>query len=239
MTRQVLRRDDEKHIDMKRFLEEMIENPEMVGAMDSANINAHIEECLASLNCLRMGGRSTPLTALCILLWYARDRGSDVALDVERCLTKAFDICRDPSYVRPEWGVVLVGVLVARHLDRLPERERKDKPREEVARQCRMLLRDLDSRGVTPPVRDAAGVLLNAWDAGFPHGLTPVVQTCLNTWPETSGAKDIDLKTIVEYLGPLSSEIVTCNMTHRERVLYRAMCERDGKWDMLSRISLE
>jgi len=224
---------------MKQLLKGLIENPEMVAGMDNAGINAHIEECLASLNRLRMGGRSTPLTALCVLLWHAHGRSPEVALDVERCLTKAFDICRDPSYVRPEWGVVLAGVLIAKYMDRLSESENGEGPREGVARQSRMMLRDLDGRGVTKPVQEAAGALLNAWDAEFPRGLAPVVETCLNAWPETSSAKDLDLETIRAYLGPLSSEIVTCNMTHRERVLYRAMCERDGKWEMLKNISLE
>ena len=43
--------------------------PEILSALDAATINARIEDCLDSMYRLRMGGRTTAMTVLCILLW--------------------------------------------------------------------------------------------------------------------------------------------------------------------------
>lgn len=239
MSRRPLDKDNASHMDMKEFMNMMIFDPSIVDKIEFAEINSRIKEYLDAIHRFRMGGRSTPLISLCLLLWYAHNHGADLEINVEECLTKAIDICRDPSYVQPEWGVVLTGVIVAHYVSLLPVKDGNDNPREEIEKQCRMMLRDLDQRGVTQPVRQAAGALLNAWDAGFPHGLTPVVKAGLNAWPDTTDVKDLDLKAIQSYLGPLSSQIVTCDMTQRERTLYHAMCELDGKWELLQNIKLE
>lgn len=237
VSRQVLDLDDAKHLEMKSLLETLIHDQGLASRLESQLVNDYIGTCLGAIRRLRMGGRSTSLTVLCILLWAVHERGSEIEIDVEEVLAKAFDICRDPSYVRPEWGVVLIGVLVARYLGRLPEIEGKSEQRKEIVKQCRMMLRDLDQRGVTEPVKESAGALLNAWDAHFPRGLTPVVKAGLNSWPDIAAATDLDPETIRKYLRPLSTEIVTCDMTKRERVLYRALSEMDGKWAMLESIA--
>lgn len=234
MGEQVLDRDERN---MKEFLCKLVKNPETLSAWDVAAINARIEDCWDWIYRLRMGGRSAALTVLCILLWSARHRSPDVKLDVEKSIAKAFDICRDPSFIRPEWGIVLAGVLIAGYLNRLSESDDNNSARQEIEKQCRMVLRNLEGyAGTTEVVRTATGVMLTEWDAGFPNGLNPVIKSCLDGWPDTAGAQGLDLGMIRDYLEPLSCRILAGDMTHRERMLYKAMLELNGDWALFGRL---
>jgi hypothetical protein len=180
-----------------------------------------------------MGGRSASLIALCVILWRIDHKRRGVRLDVEALLSVAFRIALDPSFIFPEWAVVLAGVLLARHTERL-----SPDSRDEVVRQCMLLLRDLEGRpSVSRAVRIAAGALRQEWDCGFRIGLDPVVRCCLREWPDTANARNISPSALDEIVRAMN-EVLPGAFTERERRLYRLNLERQGEWAVLGRVRL-
>src|SRR5947208_2719920 len=105
-------------------------------------------------------------------------------VQVEEMLALALRVAVDPSFVLPEWAVVLTGVLIASYRDQIPEGVRDD-----VLDQCRRLLEDVERRVEFPPaLRAAAGALLSEWQFGFPSGLRRVAEACISYWPEAGPA---------------------------------------------------
>ena len=112
--------------DVKMFAILEVINKDHQRICKMGNYNATLDLCMCRLNNLRMGGRSSSLIAMSVMLWSVHDRGCDVKVDVERFLALAFRIAVDPSFVQPEWAVVLAGVMIARYLNRLPEQLKKE-----------------------------------------------------------------------------------------------------------------
>ncbi|MEK7992738.1 MAG: hypothetical protein AAB403_02930 [Planctomycetota bacterium] len=216
----------------KRFAE-ILRNPSVVDSMNDSAVATVVEECVGRLSRLRMGGRSTPLYALSIVLWKSHNRSLESAFDVEELLATAFRICLDPSFVRPEWGVVLTSVVIARYLERLPAGECS-----EIVGQCRMNLRFLESSStVVTAVQQSARVLLACWDAEFPSGLEPVLAACRENWPTSSSVSDVSSGRLREIMDEMNA-VLPGLLTERERSLYRLHMERSGNWEALEKASL-
>jgi hypothetical protein len=222
-----------RDVEMFELLEVIIKSPQQICEMDNYEVNAILDLCMYRLNKLRMGGRSSSLVAMSVVLWSIHDRGCDVKVDVERFLALAFRIAMDPSFVQPEWAVVLAGVMIARYLNRLPEG-----PKEEVEKQCKRLLCYLegDEQG-NEVVRDAARGLIQSWDKNFPDGLNPVVKACLDGWADRLSVKITDEE--LEKKMDEMSKSLPANMKDEDRKLYREYLERKGKWQILEGICLK
>jgi len=213
-------------------LEEILRNPADVSQMAKNEIDSIVRFCMRRLNRFRMGGRSSCLVGLSIVLWHSHDHADTEEIDVEECLTLAFRITLDPTFVQPEWGVVLAGVIIARYLDGLPAELKK-----EIGKQSRLVLRHLESRSANKAVRSAASALLMAWDGSFPKGLNPVIKAGLEAWPQTTAGSEIANDRIERLMEELS-EVLPAEILERERLLYRLNLERQGKWQLFEAVSL-
>lgn len=63
--------------EMFERLKSIIRSPRAIEKMNDASVNDTLDFCLSRLRRLRMGGRSSALVAMSVLLWAARDRKSD------------------------------------------------------------------------------------------------------------------------------------------------------------------
>jgi hypothetical protein len=223
----------ERDNEIYKSLETIISNPEEIRKMDNEAVNATLNFCINRLNRFRMGGRSSALVGLSVLLWHLHERGTDIKIDVEECFSLAFRTAIDPSFVQPEWGIVLSGVLIARYLDRLPSQASA-----EIVRQCRLLLEHLekDNNNLTT-MPQAASALIQTWDADFPQGMNPVVKTCLAGWPETTSVNIIDKRRLEKLIDEMNSNL-PANLSERQRKLYRLQLEQWGKWRQLEKVAL-
>lgn len=221
--------------DVKMFAILEVINKDHQRICKMGNYNATLDLCMCRLNNLRMGGRSSSLIAMSVMLWYVHDRGCDVKEeDVERFLASAFRIAVDPSFVQPEWAVVLAGVMIARYLNRLPEKLKK-----EVEKQCKRLLRYLEGHEHgNKVVRDATRALIRSWDKNFPDGLNTVVKACLDGWADRSRVKTTDNEELKKKMDEMS-ESLPASMKDEDRKLYRAYLEQEGKWRILEDICLK
>lgn len=213
-------------------LSAIVKNPRMIDEMDDASLDFAIHDCLKELNRLRMGGRSTSLQMLVVLLWNTPRR--KIQLAIEACLALAFRLAGDPSFAQPEWGIVLAGVLIARYMGGcLPTGTET-----EIASQCKLLLAYFESTlGVSPAVQKAAAFLTECWVTGFPNGINPVLKACLAAWPETAataGTSDSELK---DQTNLMFATLPAC-MTEGDRRIFRLFLEKEGKWNILDMISL-
>ena len=110
--------------------------------LNEEEMHDYLHSSIEALNRFTMGGRSTCLIALSLLLWkgdksYIKSSG----ISVEELLSMSFRIITDPSFIFPEWGAVLAGVVIAKHLDDFSEESLTD-----IDNQCKLLLRHLTSR---------------------------------------------------------------------------------------------
>jgi hypothetical protein len=218
---------------MFQRLKSIISSPQDAREMDAASVNGAVDFCLDRLRRLRMGGRSSALIAMSVLLWEARKRKTNIALDVEECLSLAFRVALDPSFVQAEWAIVLSGVLIEGYLGNLPPESQA-----EIIRQCRLMLQHIESSpGTVSVVRDAARFLLSAWDAHFPRGLDPVVRICCAGWSGTSSVAAISGARLKELMDQMSCRL-PASMSDRERSLYRLYLERAGDWQLLGNVFL-
>ena len=226
----VIRRDDDTFKNLKALLD----GTEDIGSWDDIKLKDVLSSYFGRLDRLRMGGRSSPLIALSILLWFAHDREPVVDLDVENRLNKAFQIAMDPSYLYPEWGLVLAGVLIARYLGRLPKRVQG-----QIEMQSRLLLEYLKSNGhASPSIPHTAGALLKALDGGFASGLDPVVKTCASGWPDTASMTEMSDTELDEAAEALSREALPGAWSVEDRILCRAFLEKKHLWKAFESISL-
>lgn len=223
-----------RDMEMFELLEAIIKSPQHICEMDNYELNAILDLCMYRLNKLRMGGRSSSLIAMSVMLWSVHDRGCDVKVDVERFLALAFRIAVDPSFVQPEWAVVLAGVMIAKYLNRLPEKLKK-----EVEKQCKRLLRYLEGHEHgNKVVRDATRALIRSWDKNFPDGLNIVVKACLDGWADRLRVKTTDNEELKKKMDEMS-ESLPASMKDEDRKLYRAYLEQEGKWRILEDICLK
>lgn len=209
-----------------------------VEVMDDATVTATVEGCVRRLERFRMGGRSIPLYGLAVLLWRAHDRWPRIPCDVERLLSLGFRITLDPSFVQPEWGIVLIGVLLARY-----DRWLGAEPGAwgAIVGQCRKNLSYLQRVPAAPPaVRSAVASLLEQWHENpqrFPNGLEPAKRACLESWPDTSSIQGMP-KTELEPIIAKLNEKLPSDLSEEERRCYRRHLELEGIWRTLEEIPL-
>jgi hypothetical protein len=207
----------------------VIRDPKILLGKEPDAINALIAFCMGRLSRFSMGGRSVPLVGLSVVLWNADDPVA-LKLDLETPLANAFAIAMDPSYIWPEWGIVLAGVIICRYIPLLPEVAQGVK--NELTNQCRLRLRYLCGKDLPQPcdaVRKAAQALGEQWALGFPQGLQPVVQTCLDTWENTSGLESVTPDELQRRMGALDA-IQPAWYSEEDRRFYRLGMERAGTW---------
>lgn len=219
----------------KRF-EDILRAPQdSIDAMDDTAVAATAADCLLRLQHLRMGGRSTPLYTLAVLLWHTHDRWPRIPFDVEDRLALAFRLSLDPSFVQPGWGIVLIGVLIARYGKRLPV---KNGAKDEVLRQCRQNLGYLEECSTaTSAVQGVAAKLLECWSADFPKGVNPVKQSWLESWPDSSDIQDFPQAKLDEIIKKMNEKLPAA-LTEDDRRYYRLHLERKEIWSTLERVSL-
>lgn len=219
--------------DKIRKLSSIIENPANIGKKGKLTFREAIDECINSLSRLRMGGRSVCLVAASVLLWHEAQRSKDAKIDIEQWLALAFRISMDPSFIQPEWGIVLAGVLIEKYVDALPEEIQV-----EIINQARRLLCYLeDQRDSNASASLAASALLRSWDAGFPNGLNPVIKSCFERWPDTSEVSAISDERLKQLTDEMESSL-PASISEREKMLYRLYLERSGEWKVLANVSL-
>jgi hypothetical protein len=160
------------------------------------------------------------LIGLSIILWNIHNRLT-IDFDVEELLNLAFRVTLDPSFAQPEWGVVLMGILLARYRDRFPSDSRA-----EIVEQCRKLLRVLEDHSmVANVVRRAASTLCEVMNVDFVDGLDPVVECCLCKLPDTSRISSMPPERLNELIDVMNGCIPTL-LNNRERRIYRLYLER-------------
>ena len=81
----------ENHEKWSRRFELVLSNPSKIAEMDNSKVGETVETCVGRLRRVRMGGRSTPLYVLAILLWHAHDRSPRIQVDVEELLAARVD----------------------------------------------------------------------------------------------------------------------------------------------------
>lgn len=216
-------------------LHPLLKEPTSAAKLDENDFVDLLRYCVGRIRRLRMGGRSLPLFSLGVLLWH-RDSDSlaQADIDVEELLADALKICRDPSYVQPEWALVVVGALLARHASLIP-----DEVRDEALQQCRIMLCFLEQPGRSvEAVAMASRTLINCWDEGFSNGLQPVVDACLKAWQDPSEVRGISKGRLKELIVAMNDHLPE-TLSDRDRDLYRRYRELSGSWQLLERIRFE
>ena len=214
----------------------ILRNGGVLAERDDDYVIEKIDECRQCVHRVRIGGRSMPLCTLAVILWHVNDRWPRLRFDIEEYLATAFRVSLDPSFIHPEWGVVLGGVLIARYQQYLPPDNR-----DETLSQFRHYLQYLQRCPTPPvPVQRAAASLLSCWDAGFPEGLDPVIRACLESWPDASGLSSIPPEKLQEDIDRLAKDfpLLRRALTDRERQLYRLHWQRKGVWSVLEGVRL-
>jgi hypothetical protein len=219
----------ERDARMATALTAIIRNPGILADMDQEEVVGDIKFCVKRLRLVRMGGRSVALVALSVILWYAKEP-EQIPLDIEDLLVMAFGITTDPSYIWPEWGVVLAGVLIARYLPLMAEDSERQK--QELTQQCRLRVAHL-CRQIPPvatrPARDAAQALRGQWDEGFRHGLDAVVKAAIDAWPDTLAVESTSAEILKARISALDL-IQPAWYSAEDWAFYRLSMERSGNW---------
>lgn len=214
-----------RDLELAKKVKEALLNPRN---LTKKSVTTFVELCIECLERLRMGGRSTPLLALCTLLWH---RSNDIQIsdrDVEKLFCTGFHIAGDPSYGYPEAGVLLVGTLLAKCSNKLPINSRED-----IFNQARMMLEYIEQGGSYPnSVRLTASCLLEAWDMKFENGLTDAVNVLKTLWPDTSPISSIPQEIIEKEIENIELNFVRLqfSITDRQRRIYRLYLQRKGRW---------
>jgi len=148
-------------------------------------------------------------------------------------LNLALGIAMDPSYIWPEWGVVLAGVLISKCSSLLPEMTDEQRATKiEVLAQAELRVTHLAGErlpSAIPSVRAAAKALLIEWKQSFPHGLQPVVDASQDAWPAVdplAGMSDVALQAEVDRL----DRIMQAGYADDDRRFYRLSMERKDAW---------
>jgi hypothetical protein len=230
----ILKRD----VDKLKQLNDIIGAPSQILKMDGKSVQAVLQECLARLRTVRMGGRSTSLACLSIVLWQIKPANQKEMIEslgsvnVEALLALAFQLACDPSYIQPEWGVVLAGVLIAKYSRQMPRGSKS-----EAMQQCHVLLQHLKKCAKSSSVRHAAAALLQAWKNNFRDGLDSVIQNGYRQWPKTDDCSSISQRELDKQIRKLL-KVLPEAMNERQRKLYRLFLERKGSRQLLQSVSL-
>lgn len=215
-----------------RELAPFIEDPKKLEAASEASLQRLIDGCISRLEAVQMGGRSASLVGLSVILWVV-SRRRRVTFPVVKLLSLCLKIAKDPSFIQPEWAVVLAGVLIARYPSDIVLGAR-----EEIVNQSRQQLRDIrDDPALPKPVHMAATSLLEEWDLKFKSGLDPVVQCCLRGWPDTTSVRSISQTELNEII-QIMNETLPGSLSDKDRIFYRLNLERNGDWKLLESIRM-
>lgn len=227
---------DERDEELAVALARVLKQPETLRTLDATSINDTLDYCLRRTRLLRMGGRSAPLVGASVIIWSAP--AATIRLDVERfdlesTLNWALAIAMDPSFVWPEWGIILVGVILARFPLLAPTnlKESHAAARIEISSQVRLRLSHLvRDRRPTPQsqVVEVSRALLGEWDLRFPNGLQPVVQLAEAAWP-AAASRNVSDEQIKERMHTLDT-LMPAWYSEEDRTFYRAKLERAGGW---------
>jgi hypothetical protein len=214
------------------FVRDLIEDPSRIDKLSATQIKETSLFCFGRLQAFRMGGRSAPLVGLSVLLWRAKPEHLRF-LNVDWALNIAFAIATDPSYIWPEWGVVLAGVLISKCTSLLPETTDEERVmKTELLAQAELRLIHL--AGERPPtagpsVRVTAESLIAEWKQKFLNGLQPIVEASQADWPTLvprSTMSDTALQGEIERL----DRIMPAWYDDEDRRLYRLSMERKDVW---------
>jgi len=238
--------------DLARLIVKMIDQPEIVRNMSGTEVRGVVRFCYRRLQRFRMGGRSAPLIGLCVILWNAKathldflvrdveTERLDLDLDLDAALNTALGIAMDPSYIWPEWGVVLAGVIAWRCFRLLPEdSEKRRATKDELTAQLRLRLVHLkDGRPPTAAgsVQRAAEAVLDEWTKQFPSGMQPVVEACSKPWPDSALAGKTSESLLQARIDDLD-KIMPAWYTAEDRAVYRSSMERRDAW-IVSKVHL-
>jgi len=217
-------------------LKKLIQNSDSISSMNEKEINDKILYCMKQLNKFTMGGRSACLIALSLLLWKSdRSCVSLPDIDFEPLLSMSFRITTDPSFIFPEWGIILAGVIIAKYSDCFPKDSLDD-----ILKQCKLLLQHLKNKsGLHDAIRITAEALLASWENNFCEGLNPLVKTSLAAWPDTSDCKDINTEELREQLVKLSKRTLSADLNISERRLYKLLLEKEGEWKQFELLNMK
>lgn len=222
----------ERDVRLAAALREIVRDPSIVANLDEETVIGDVDFCLARLRLVRMGGRSVGLVGLSVILWFAR-HPEKLRLNVEEILVTAFGISMDPSYIWPEWGIVLAGVFIARYLPLLPDgTDGQKKAKLELSQQCRLRLAHLHRQVLPAPleaVGQAAKALEEAWDNGFSEGLQRVTAVCKASWPDAPAFAATSAELLRARISALDL-IQPAWYTTEDRALYRLSMERADTW---------
>lgn len=206
----------------------VVRNVELLDRMSADELTSLALYCLGRIRLFRMGGRSAALVALAVIIWR---RASDVRINLEEALNLAFSVAADPSYIWPEWGVVLAGAILARY-DSLGTTDAALSPvgREEILAQAQLRLVHLqngDRPASTDGVRRTAASLLGALREQFPAGLDPVVEEASDGWPDLADSSDErELQNRVAEL----DRSMPAWYSNEDRAIYRRSLEERNAW---------
>jgi NitT/TauT family transport system ATP-binding protein len=217
--------------ELAQALRNIIESPASLKDKSATELAALVAYCSDRLRLLRMGGRSVPLVALSVIVWHSDEY--KLRLDRERLLSLAFSICTDPSYIWPEWGIVLVGAILAR-FEGLSSAgpAMADDARRELRNQAQLRLVHLTKQiPPAPPntVSRAAEALLAALEAGFPSGIQPVVQECWDGWTGLSGLPPLSNDDVERRVRELDRAMPAW-YSDEDRAIYRLSMENRNAW---------
>ena len=206
----------------------IVRDVQALDQMPSAEVSALACYCLGRIRLLRMGGRSAPLVALAVIVWR---RASDVRLDSEEALNLALGVAVDPSYIWPEWGIVLAGAILAQYGSlQKTDQVRTENGWQEIVRQAELRLVHLESGERPAPtdgVRRTAEALLVALRSHFPLGIRPVVEAASQEWPSVAGPINADeLRTRVAEL----DRSMPAWYSNEDRAMYRRSLEERDAW---------
>ena len=208
-------------------LKGLIAHPEGIQKLSDSEIAQLMDECEMRLGRVSMGGRSSSLKLLCVLLWSLTDRES-LALTLrnraEALAVAGLRTVGDPSIIEPEWGIVLAGVILARWPNGL----------DAIARKTLIDIVEYHaSESTNAAVVSAARGLLDEISNGFKNGLSVIIDRALSDWPSTEAAESMN-EVEYEQEKVILNSIVSAKLTPAQRSLYRLELQKTGMWDIIS-----
>lgn len=219
---------DERDEELAEKLGRILRQSDLLKTEDASSINDTLDYCLARTRLVRMGGRSAPLVAASVIVWGTP--AARLRFDLEGAFGVALAVASDPSFVWPEWGVILAGVLVARFSVLVDNfRESPARAQDELLAQVRLRLTHF-VKG-TPPasqsrVIEVARATLYEWERHFPDGLVPVVKIAQEMWPQPSTVSSAELTRRMEVL----DTTMPAWYSEEDLSIYRAELEGSGNW---------
>ncbi len=231
MTESVTERDIVKWQEIK----EWVCAPSKIRSMEADELLTKIEDCVFRIERVRMGGRSASIFAMSVLLWYGKSKIDKNQIDIEQLISLGLGIITDPSFVQPEMGIILVGILVARYSDWLP-----DDCREETLLQTKLMLDYFAVQDSYPnQVRSVALLLTISWNQDFEIAIQEAISVMKSEWPETTAIRPILSSGRLEKLYKNMGKVLPAWIGCFGRSLYRLQLERKGCWEIIESFKLE